>query len=441
MLTQEENELLTQVGPGTPMGDLMRQYWVPTLLSSELRPGDRAKRVKLLGENLVAFRTRSGKVGLMGEFCPHRRASLYFGRLEDEHVRCVYHGWQFALDGQCTDMPNEPPESDFKEKVCHRAYPCKEHGGVVWAYMGATDTAPGLPDLEWALVPEEQRFVSQFYQYCNYMQALETGIDPSHISFLHGVLDADDAEVVRTLDKAEAGFGLAARLERSPYLEVADTDYGILIGSRRHTTDDMYYWRITQFHMPFHTMPPTEATADPILQSHMWIPVDDQHLVNWCVSWHPSRALTEAERDAMRAGLGIHIMDYAPATSEPYGDIRPRQSRHNDYLMDWEAHQSRKFFGVPGVGAQDKAISESQEPVYDRTQERLGRSDVAIIRIRKCLMDAAVELRESGTPPPGLAPASHLIRPASVLLPTDVPWVDGAKEQLVARYTASSAAT
>lgn len=435
MLSAEDNVLLTRIGPHTPMGDLMRQYWIPVLLSNELASGDRTKRVKLLGEDLVAFRTPSGKVGLMGEYCPHRRASLYFGRIEETGLRCVYHGWKFGMNGQCLDMPNEPAESDFADKVCHAAYPCAERGGVIWAYMGASPTPPALPDLEWALVPEEQRLVTKFYQSCNYLQALEGGIDPAHISFLHGILNASDDTLVRDLDRAAAGFALTSQLERAPRLEVADTDYGVLIGARRRAADGQYYWRITQFHMPFHTMPPTDTSADPLMHSHMWVPVDDEHLINWCISWHPTRALTENELEAMHAGMSIHILDYEPPTSEPYGDIRPRATRQNDYLMDWPAHQTRKFFGVPGVGAQDKAITESQQPIYDRTQERLGRSDIAIIRIRKCLLDAAIAWRDHGTPPPGLAPETYRIRPTSIMLPHDVAWVEGAKEHLIAQPT------
>ena len=431
MLTAQENELLTRVGPGTPMGNMLRQYWIPVLLSSELEPGGRTKRVKLLGEDLVAFRTQSGTVGLLDEFCSHRRASLYFGRIEASGLRCVYHGWKFAVDGQCIDMPNEPPETNFQEKVCHVAYPCAERGGVVWTYMGPANPPPGLPDLEWALVPAAQRLVSKFYQECNYLQALEGGIDPAHISFLHGVLDATNTDLQRDLDKAAAGFALAAQLERAPHLEVVDTDYGVLIAARRDAGEGRYYWRITQFHMPFHTMPPTDPKADAVMHSHIWVPIDDERLVNWCISWHPTRALTDAELTAMHAGMSIHIMHYAPATSAPYGDIRPLGNRHNDYLIDWEAHHTRKYFGVPGVGAQDKAITESQRLIYDRTRERLGRSDIGIIRVRKWLLDAAIALREHGTPPPGIDPATHWIRPASVLLPKDTPWIEGARAQLI----------
>jgi phenylpropionate dioxygenase-like ring-hydroxylating dioxygenase large terminal subunit len=433
MLTREDNEFLTRVGPSTPMGDLLRRYWIPALRSTELAPGGRVKRVRLLGEDLVAFRGRTGQVGLVGEFCSHRRASLYFARNEDAGLRCVYHGWKFGCDGQCLDMPNEPPESSFRDKVRHRAYPCVERGGVVWTYMGSASPAPAPPALEWTLLPDDHRFVSKFYQECNYLQGLEGGIDPAHISFLHGVVDGGDDAVRRELDQASAGFLLASQLERAPHLEIADTEYGVLIGARRDAGKGMSYWRITQFHMPFHTLPPTDPTADPLIHSHIWAPVDDTNLVNWCISWHPTRALTAEERAAMQAGLSIHVMDYAPATSAAYGDIRPAAHRENDYLCDWEAHRTRKFFGVPGVGAQDKAITESQQPIFDRTRERLGKSDSGIIRIRKLLLDAAVALRDRGTPPPGLDAASHRIRGASVLLPKDAPWVEGAREQLLIR--------
>ncbi|MGQ4810505.1 Phthalate 4,5-dioxygenase oxygenase subunit [Candidatus Entotheonellaceae bacterium PAL068K] len=432
MLTKEENERITRVGPGTPMGALMRQYWLPVLLASELEPGGRVKRVKLLGEALVAFRSRNGKVGLLGEFCSHRRASLYFGRNEESGLRCVYHGWKYDLEGQCVDMPNVLPDSRFHDKVCHPAYPCVERGGVIWTYMGAADLPFEPPDLEWTQVPESQRLVTRFYQACNYLQALEGGIDPSHISFLHGVVDAGDDASRQDLDRAAAGFALAVQLARAPHLEVVDTDYGVLLGARRDTDEDMYYWRITQFHMPFYTMPPTDPKPDPILHSHIFVPVDDENLVNWCISWHPTRALTADELAAMHAGLSIHITTYAPATSAAYGDIRPQASQHNDYLMDWQAHQTRKFFGVPGVGAQDKAITENQQPIVDRTQECLNRADIGIIRVRKGLLAAAAALEAHGIHPPGTESASFRIRSASVILPKDTPWAEGAKAQLEA---------
>jgi len=423
MLTADENAQLTRVGPGTLMGDLMRQYWIPVVLSSELPAGGRVKRVRILGEDLVAFRAPSGRVGLLGEFCSHRRASLYFGRNEEPGLRCVYHGWQYEPGGRCIDMPNERPESSFQDKVTHPAYPCAERGGVVWAYMGPASPPPGLPDLEWTEVPEDQRFVSKFWQDCNYLQALEGGVDPAHISFLHGILDARDDGLRRALDQAAAGFGFAAQLERAPHIEVADTETGLLIGARREAPAGQYYWRVTRYLVPFHSMPPPEVGSDPVIHSHVWIPIDDDHLVNWCISYRPTRALTADEVAQFRAGSSIHVMDYAPETSEAYGDIRPIQSRANDYLADWEAQRMRKFFGVPGVGSQDKAITESQGN-YDRSLERLGRADIGIIRVRKCLLDAAIALRTRRVPPPALDPAGYRVRPAALLLPKEASWVD-----------------
>ena len=430
MLTVEENAQLTRVASGTLMGDLMRQYWIPVVQSSEVAAGGRPKRVRILGEDLVVFREPSGRSGLVSEFCAHRRASLYFARNEERGLRCVYHGWQYALDGRCLDQPNERPQSNFQDKVTLPAYPCAERGGVVWTYMGPASPPPGVPDLEWALVPDAQRFVSKFWQGCNYLQALEGGVDPAHISFLHGILNARDEAARRVLDSAAAGFGFASQLERAPHIEVADTETGLLLGARREAPAGQYYWRITQYLLPFHTMPPPEVGEDPLLHTHVWIPMDDAQMVNWCISWHPTRAITSEEIAEFHAGSSIHVTEYAPATSEAYGDIRPAANRANDYLADWEAQRTRKFFGVPGVGAQDKALTESQG-VYDRSLERLGRADLGIIRVRTRLLEAAVALRERRMPPSGLDPASYRVRPASVLLAKDVPWVEGAKDRLV----------
>src|SRR6266536_6368011 len=192
MLKQEDNELVTRTGPGTPMGNLMRQYWIPAMLSSELpEPDCTPVRVLLLNEKLIGFRDSNGEVGLLANHCPHRGASLWFGRNEECGLRCVYHGWKWDVHGNCVDMPNEPPESNFKDKVKAVAYPCREAGGVVWAYMGPPEQQPEvLPQFEWTLVPPEQRVVSKLLQESNWVQGLEGGIDSSHVSFLHSNLDA-----------------------------------------------------------------------------------------------------------------------------------------------------------------------------------------------------------------------------------------------------------
>jgi phenylpropionate dioxygenase-like ring-hydroxylating dioxygenase large terminal subunit len=432
MLSREDNELLTRTGPGTPMGELLRRYWIPVLQSAELAPGGRVKRVQLLGERLVAFRTPRGTAGLSGEFCPHRSASLYFGRVEDAGLRCVYHGWQFGLDGQCLDMPSEPPESAFASKVRHTAYPCREAGGMIWAYLGP-GSPPPLPQLEWTLLPGSHTFVSKRVQDCNWFQALEGGIDSSHISFLHAPVDHTNRAVTEAMDRASFGVGAAVQTgDRAPRFEVVDTDYGALIGARRGHPDGRWYWRITQFLLPFYTMPPADI-GEKIVQSHIWVPMDDTHVVNWMVTWHTERPLTPEEIEVHASGRGAHVCDYAPPTPEPYGDVRTAANRDNDYFMDWEVHRSRMFCGIPGFGVQDQAIQESQGGIVDRSQERLGTSDTAIIQARRRLMTAARALRDHGTPPPGGDPASFCVRSASLLLPPGADWVAAATELVLPR--------
>lgn len=431
MLSKEENELLTRTGADTPMGQLMRRYWLPMLFSSELEQGGKPKRVRLLGEALVAFRLPGGTPTLLGEYCSHRRVSLYFGRNEEGGVRCAYHGWKYGAGGRCLDMPSEPPESSFKDKVQHPAYPCAERGGVIWTYMGPAATPPPLPDLEWAMLPANQVFISKRYQACNYMQAMEGGIDSAHISFLHAPLSTADAETLAEIDRGGFGVGLAAQTgDTAPRFEVLDTDYGVIIGARRNAPDDQYYWRVTQFLMPFYTMPPTPID-DPIIQAHIWVPMSDAEVINWTLTWHPRRPLSGEELAAQTGGAGSHVIDYAPATSEAYGDIHPRASRANDYLMDWEAHRTRLYCGIPGFGMQDQGLQESAGSLVDRSLERLGTSDTAIIRVRRRLMAAARALHERDELPPALDPRVYGVRPTSVILPRDLNWVDAAMERMM----------
>ena len=432
MLSRDDDELLTRTGPGTAMGQLLRRYWIPILQSSELSPGGRVKRVQLLGERLIAYRTPGGTPGVIGEFCPHRGASLYFGRVEETGMRCAYHGWKFGLDGQCVEQPSEPRESSFAAKVCHTAYPCLERGGMIWMYMGPGSPTP-LPELEWTLLPESHVFVSKRVQDCNWFQALEGGIDSSHISFLHAPLDHNDSAITGAMDRASFGVGAAVQTgDRAPRFEVVDTDYGVLIGARRSQPDGRWYWRITQYLLPFYTMPPADY-EDKVVQSHIWVPMDDTHLINWMVTWHTERPLTEEEIALHKAGKGAHVCDYAPPTSEPYGDVRTAANRENDYFMDWELHRTRMFCGIPGFGVQDQAIQESQGLVVDRTKERLGTSDTAIIQVRKRLLNAARALRDQGAEPPGLRAQAFLVRSASAVLDAGANWVEGAKARIVVR--------
>jgi phenylpropionate dioxygenase-like ring-hydroxylating dioxygenase large terminal subunit len=427
-LRAKDNERLTRVGPGTPMGRLLRSYWIPVVQSSELEAGLRAKRVSLLGERLVVYRTSAGQAAIAGEFCPHRLASLYFGRIEADGIRCVYHGWKFGTDGRCLEMPSQA--KPFCESISHVAYPCAERGGVVWTYMGEGE-APPLPELEWTLLPAPNVFISKRVQECNWFQALEGGIDSSHIGFLHAPLDSKDADTVKELDRASFGVGAAVQTgDKAPHFDVVDTDYGVLIGARRTWPDGRHYWRVSQFLMPFYTMPPTDMEAK-IVQSHIWVPMDDTNVVNWMVTWHPERPLTREELVPHVEGKGSHVVDYAPPTSEPYGDIRTRDNRANDYGMDWELHRTKMFCGIPGFGVQDQAIQESQGPIVDRTQEHLGPSDAGIMRVRKRLLDLMGKMEKGATPRENAA--SFCVRSAAVVLAPGEDWVEGAAPRIVVR--------
>ena len=271
MLRRDENELLVHTGPATPMGQYLRRFWTPVLLASELPDADCPPvRVRVMGERLIAFRDSAGHIGLLDEFCPHRRASLYWGRNEECGLRCVYHGWKFDVEGTCVDMPNERTETRFAHRVRTRAYPAREWGSLIWAYLGPAETMPGLPELEWALVPESHRFVSKRLQESNYLQAVEGGIDSSHVSFLHSTLRSE-SHVSTTL-------GLRSEYmwrDRAPKFTVRRTDYGLLIGARRDAEEDSYYWRLTQFLLPTATMIPGSLDGLSPLNGHVWVAIDE----------------------------------------------------------------------------------------------------------------------------------------------------------------------
>src|SRR5438477_5597477 len=197
MLSREENELLTRTSPGTPMGNLYRRFWLPALLPQELpAPDSDPIRFRILGEDLVAFRDSNSKVAFLANNCPHRGASLFFGRNEEAGIRCVYHGWKFDVDGNCIDMPNEPAESDFKHKVKATAYPAAEYGGFIWIYMGPSDKQPPLPNYHWCTLQDANRSqVRKWMQESNYSQGVEGDLDSAHVSFLHSKLDKNDRPI------------------------------------------------------------------------------------------------------------------------------------------------------------------------------------------------------------------------------------------------------
>jgi phthalate 4,5-dioxygenase len=422
MLSPEENRTLTQIGPGTSMGDLMRRYWMPALLSTDIpKPDCPPVRVKLLGEELVAFRDTQGRVGLLEEFCPHRLASLFLGRNEENGLRCVYHGWKFDACGNCVDMPNEPEESRFKEKVRATAYPTVEQGGVVWAYMGPPEKQPVEPGMEWCRAPERQRFVSKTLEHCNFAQAVEGGIDTVHSSFLHNNDLANERHF--------------KRIDTAPKLEVERTAYGFRYAGIRNLGEIGNYVRIYQFVLPFHQFRSHqvnyegggERQAMPLIQGHMWVPMDDENTMvfNWLLVADEDKALTPefiSKREKF-AGRG----------PDGEGVVR-HQTRANDWLIDRAVQRTKTFTGIPGLNTQDLAVQESMGRIVNRSREHLGTTDKAVIQFRRCLLDAARDL-QNGIDPPGADSKSYRkVRPADLTIPRDVRWQDAAQNKLLARW-------
>jgi phthalate 4,5-dioxygenase len=433
LLSREENELITRVGSDAPMGRVLRRYWLPALLAEEVETDGAPLRVRLLGEDLVAFRDTDGHVGLVDAYCPHRRAPMFFGRNEECGLRCVYHGWKFDRSGACVDMPSEPRESLFKQKVAIGAYPCRERNGVVWAYLGPAP-APALPALEWNLVPATHRYATKRVQYSNWVQAVEGGIDPSHSGFLHAPLPSRaDTDDVR--DR----FYLR---QKSPTFELLETAYGLRIGTRRDADEMHHFWSITHFLMPFYNAfaRPTGG-LDPNVGGFAWVPMDDVTTMAWCFTWNPARPLERAEIDednhVARLGGGVHLrpaVDYLPATSEAGGAFRPIGRRSNDYLVDREAQRTKRFAGVPGLSLQDVSLQEGMGPVCDRSREHLGTSDAAIIAARRLWVRAARDAGEARAVPLGAdAPGSYHVRAAGALHAKDGDWTQAAADWISAR--------
>ncbi|WP_298212687.1 Rieske 2Fe-2S domain-containing protein [Acidovorax sp.] len=398
MTTREQNELLTRTGPATPMGDLFRRYWIPVLMAQELPVPDCSPiRVKLLSEHLIAFRDSNGKLGLIDEFCAHRRVSLWFGRNEEGGIRCPYHGWKYDTSGQCLDIPSEPDGSKFCNKVKLNSYPCVELGGVIWTYMGPSDKQPPLPEFEWALVPDSHRYVSKRIQENNYLQAMEGGIDSSHVSWLHSGELANDPLHVGT-------EGAKHIVNKKPVFELHKSEGGLVIAAKRPTEDDRAYWRVTQWILPWYTMIP--PYGDNALRGHAWVPIDDEHCITWNWAHHPTRPLTEDEMNAMANENG------AFAALIP-GTFRPVANKDNDYLMDRAGQKSGRYYsGIKGIAMQDASLQESMGPIVDRSMERLVSTDIAIVQARRRLMEAATDVQK-GAPAPGLDPLLHHVRSAS----------------------------
>jgi phenylpropionate dioxygenase-like ring-hydroxylating dioxygenase large terminal subunit len=442
MLSKAENEYLCRVGPGTPMGNLMRQYWLPAIRSDELAERDGAPlRVRLLGEDLIGFRISSSQVGLVQNHCPHRGASLFFGRNEESVLRCVYHGWKFGVDGQCLDMPNEPAESDFRSKIKAVAYPCVERDGIVWTYMGPRATPPPLPDLEANMLGVDDVVISIIHRPCNWMQGWEGEMDTVHQAFLH-------AGATQVEDTVPGTFDYYIASTPAPRFAVIDTQYGTSYGAWRPATPDTYYWRIAHMLLPFYAMIPAGLMGQQT-RFAAYVPMDDEHTLHWEITrglMDPDELPPEARGSEGRRPVARAASEYRPRSSDWYGRFNMLQSMANDYLIDRAAQRSRKSFtGIPGIRQQDMAVTESMGPIFDRETEHLGTTDALIIRTRRRMIAAARALDEHGVVPPGVdQPELYRQRSGGVLLPREANWWDATEDrrnQFIARSERAASST
>jgi phenylpropionate dioxygenase-like ring-hydroxylating dioxygenase large terminal subunit len=366
MMSPENNDLLTLTGPGTPAGNLFRRYWLPACLSEELpKPECPPVRVKLMGEDLVAFRDRTGRVGLVGEHCPHRGVSLFYGRSEDCGLRCIYHGWLMDADGQVLETPAESEDNTIRNDVRHLAYPTHEVAGVVFAYLGPPDSMPLFPNYRFAEIPKDHTYVTKSFQECNYLQGLEGECDSAHLSFLHRALSGPLVD--RTVFTS-----------RKPAYDYERTNFGLRLIATRAAEDDGVCVRVSSFVMPVTCWVPARAR-----EAHIYVPIDDTH------SWRYDLGMLEGPVPEGGGGRE-RFLD---------GNYRKLANRANDYLQDREMQRLESFTGMDGLLAQDSCVTETMGPRFDRSKEYLGQSDAGVVAVRNVLLRAIRGLEKGNEPP------------------------------------------
>ena len=390
MLSAEENEFVTRVGPGTPMGNLLRRFWIPVALSEELpAPDCPPVRVKVLGEKLVAFRDSSGRVGLLREHCPHRGTSLFYGRNEANGLRCIYHGWKFDVEGRCVDMPNEPPEYDYKHKVRAIGYPCEDRGKLLWAYMGPREAMPELPHFDWFDLPPEHIWTFKWHASANWLQVLEAEVDESHAPFLHSSGEGVFALNFLNNDSPTQTNMAYLMRGRQARMFAREAAYGLDCGARRDLGPDGFFWRITRLMLPYHACVPS---GTPVILFNSRIPIDDESCWSIRLRWRADRPFNEAELYGFQHSGDASHADLIPGT------YRLKRDLHNDFLIDRALQHSGSYTGIRGINEQDNVAAASMGSIADRTQEHLGQSDTIVIATRRKLMKLAKALQGGVAP-------------------------------------------
>jgi phthalate 4,5-dioxygenase oxygenase subunit len=405
MLSVEENALLTRVVGDAPMGRMMRRYWVPACLAEEVAVPDGVPvRTTLFGERLVVFRDTAGVVAVVDERCPHRLASLALGRNEDGGLRCIYHGWKFNAAGACVDLPTEPGAFGFRDRIKLRSYPAHEAGGMIWTYMGPPEQRPPFPEYDWMKLPRDRFAVMKVGERVNFAQALEGAIDSSHSWFLHQGIIWDW--------KTRASLSM----DTSPKLEAEDTAYGFRYAAIRvpvQNPETERYVRVTLFLVPFTAFIPRPLEKAHAAHVQIFVPVERTMFYGVFFS-QDGRPVDEAEtrrKHCVVPGVDLDRNWYKLATED------------NWFNQDREAMKNGSFTGIDGFTNQDMACQESMGPIVDRSQEHLGTSDVAIIRMRRRMLEA-VRRFQDGLPLIGLDPDLPYgkIRSEQKVVPVDEPW-------------------
>jgi phthalate 4,5-dioxygenase oxygenase subunit len=424
VLRADANETLSRVGKGTKMGDLFRRFWLPAVLTSEVaEPDCPPVRLKILGEDLVAFRDTTGRVGIVQAHCPHRLAPLFFGRNEDCGIRCAYHGWKFDVDGNCLETPNVPPGApDIRSRVGITAYATEERCGVIWVYMGPADTRPGFPDLEYSNLPDNQVFAARWLQRTNWSQGLEGEIDSSHISWLHRDFDKENTKQKST--------GAQLSDDAAPHIELRQTDYGMVYGARRDH-DGQYLWRVTHFVLPMFSLIPRGPGAFASGGGRAWVPIDDNNTTVFTFGYNLDSPISDEElKNYYHSGALFPPRTtrgtFVAQDGAVIDHFLPVATKENDYEVDREMQRKVNFTGIFGVHDQDRALAENSRAlsgddpgIADRGAEHLVSSDRAVVAARRILINLADKLDQGQEPIAPGQPELFRVRAISKITPIE----------------------
>jgi nitrite reductase/ring-hydroxylating ferredoxin subunit len=421
MFSSADNELLVRTGPGTAMGEYFRRFWLPVALSRELAVDGPPMRVKVMGEDLLAFRDTQGRVGLVEPRCAHRGADLFFGRNEDCGIRCIYHGWKYDVNGKGVELPNVPAGSAYHGKISIRACPTREFGEMVWAYLGPSKKMPEkLPQLEVGTVPPEHRYVTKRLQECNWAHSMEGAVDTAHFSFLHMPAPGFASNVNPTVAADERRLRWL-RNDPLPQFTVRDHEVGFVVGGSRKAEEAGLYWRITQFMLPTHSVTPSAMPGE-TYYGYTWVPIDDESCWIYVYAWHPDRPIPEGERAKYEKG------GYGQFAALGEGFV-PLANRANDFLIDRDAQKHASFTGVRGIAEQDALAQVSQGAIADRTREHLTPTDVAVVHFRRMMLEGAKALAAGKEPEAPRRAGAYALRAGGCVAEAGMPFDEVMKQR------------